>query len=498
MHSFWNDYVMPGIRDESHFGDRVVPCFTSRADTVWALYERALREYPDHEAMVFEGRRWTYRALAGWIEQSARALRSAGLKKGDRLALWASNRPEFIVAFFASQSLGAITVPISIREQASGLAYMLSQCGATLLLHDADLSARLPSAAEVPGCVRLSIEDWQDALIDQSRDFHQSADQSANIPWPDAETHTEAVAVILYTSGTTGRPKGAMLTHFNIIHSVQHFVSCSRWTPQSRSIMAVPASHVTGLIANIVTAVGAAACTIIMPVFKASEYLKLAQNEGLTHTILVPAMYNLCLLEPGFDTWDLSRWERGGYGGAPMPAATIDALARKLPSLKLQNCYGATETTSPTTMMPPEYQREYLDSVGVPLPCAIVKVMDDQGVEVAPGETGEIWIAGPMVVKGYWDNPQATASEFTAGFWHSGDLGSIDEHGFVRIYDRKKDMLNRGGFKIYSVEVENLMMGFAGVMEAAVIGKPCPVLGERVHAFVYCGDQALAPEALRG
>jgi long-chain acyl-CoA synthetase len=211
----------------------------------------------------------------------------------------------------------------------------------------------------------------------------------------------------------------------------------------------------------------------------------------------VPAMYLLCLMTPDFAKRDLAAWRVGGYGGAPMPVPTIDALAQAVPNLVLINAYGATETTSPVTMMPTGLTREHADSVGVALPCAQIVVMDEHGVEVPPGETGELWIGGPMVVPGYWDNPAATASSFTAGYWHSGDLGSVDARGFVRIFDRKKDMLNRGGFKVYSVEVENALMALPGVVEAAVIGRPCPVLGERVHAFLYAPDVARDDAAAR-
>ncbi|MEO8653526.1 MAG: fatty acid--CoA ligase family protein, partial [Ramlibacter sp.] len=143
------------------------------------------------------------------------------------------------------------------------------------------------------------------------------------------------------------------------------------------------------------------------------------------------------------------------------------------------------ETTSPTTMMPMGKTPSHADSVGVVLPAARVLIMDEQGVELPRGEVGELWIAGPMVVPGYWDNVQATAASFTAGYWHSGDLGWIDEQGYVRVNDRKKDMINRGGYKIYSIEVENVLMAFPGVLEAAIVARPCPVLGERVHAVVY-------------
>jgi O-succinylbenzoic acid--CoA ligase len=219
--------------------------------------------------------------------------------------------------------------------------------------------------------------------------------------------------------------------------------------------------------------------------------------ERVTHTLMVPAMYTLCLMDPAFDGEKLARWRIGGYGGAPMPVSAIDALADRLPGLTLVNAYGATETTSPTTMMPPGLTRDHADTVGVPLPCADVRVMDDDGRELPAGETGELWIAGPMVVPGYWDNPEATQAAFTGGYWHSGDLGSVDADGFVRLFDRKKDMLNRGGFKIYSVEVENTLMALPGVVEAAIVGRPCPVLGERVHAFIHAPGVAHDDEAVR-
>jgi O-succinylbenzoic acid--CoA ligase len=147
--------------------------------------------------------------------------------------------------------------------------------------------------------------------------------------------------------------------------------------------------------------------------------------------------------------------------------------------------------------MPPGQIREHADSVGVALPCAEIRVVDDGGRELAPGEVGELWIAGPMVVAGYWNNPDACAQEFTAGWWHSGDLGSIDASGFVRVVDRKKDMLNRGGYKIFSVEVENTVSRLPGVIEVAIVGKPCPVLGERVHAFIHAPDADLTLDSVR-
>ena len=377
-----------------------------------------------------------------------------------------------------------------LREQRPGLAYIARQCGAAAIVIDAHLADRAPRGDEAPD-LRLHISVGDAAA--GAPGFQPLAPLLActDAPPPPHQPGEHDVAVILYTSGTTGHPKGAMLTHANIVHSVLHYQAGMRLhtagpgTPGERSALVVPASHVTGLVAVILTMLHLGGCVVVVPAFKADSTIALLAAERISHAIMVPAMYNLCLMLPGFATADLSAWRIGGYGGAPMPVATIDALAARLPQLTLVNAYGATETTSPTTMIPMGQTRGHADTVGVPLPAARVTVMDDDGHEVPVGTTGELWIAGPMVVPGYWANPEATAASFTAGWWHSGDLGSVDAEGYVRVFDRKKDMLNRGGYKIYSVEVENVLMAWPGMVEAAIVGQPCPVLGERVHAFVH-------------
>ncbi len=262
-----------------------------------------------------------------------------------------------------------------------------------------------------------------------------------------------------------------------------------------RNLMAVPASHVTGLIANISTALIRGGAIVFLRQFKASDCLKLIEHQRVTHTLIVPTKYNLFLLDPDFDSYDLSSWRIGGYGGAPMPEATIEEMARRAPHIGLMNGYGATEATSPTTMNPPRFAASHSDCVGLVLHTAEVAVMDAEGNEVPPGEQGEIWMKGPHIIPGYWDNPWADADNFVGGFGKSDDIGSMDQNGFIRVFDRIKDMLNRGGFKIFSIEVENQLCFHPNVLEMAIIGKPCPVLGERVHAVVVPKD-ADASDAL--
>ncbi|MBL8382848.1 MAG: AMP-binding protein [Burkholderiales bacterium] len=484
----WHDYPVAAMRREARFGDRLVRTFAARPPSVHAMLEAAVAAHGARDALVFEGARWSYRALDAEAGRVAAGLAARGVRQGDRVVLYLSNCPEFLFALYALQRLGAIAVPVSVREQRPGLEYIVNQCGARLIVHDQALAERVPAAGACPSVVgRVAVGDAGDFALLRS---HGSIDAAAAV----AEEDT---ALILYTSGTTGRPKGAMLTHFNITHSVMHFEACMRLTPADRSVLVVPASHVTGVLAIIATMLRVAGAVVMMREFKAADFLAAAARERITHAIMVPAMYNLMLLQPDFAAHDLSAWRVGGYGGAPMPVATIDALAARLPNLILTNAYGATETTSPVTIMPQGDTRDHADSIGAVVPCGEVLVVDDNGVEVPRGETGELWIGGPMIVKGYWDNPEATAREFTAGYWHSGDLGSIDADGYVRIFDRKKDMLNRGGYKIYSVEVENALMGYPGVVEAAVIGRPCPVLGERVHAVVHAPGRPVDAQALR-
>lgn len=425
------------------------------------------------------------------VNKVAAALARKGIRRGDRVALLLNNQVEFVEAALAITQLGAIIVPLSARDQAPGIAHILNDCGAVLLIHDAGLTSRLPARLDVPQ-LHFTIStgeghsaDTFDSLLDYPGDG------------PVAVVEEDDTAAILYTSGTTGKPKGAMLAHLNIVHSAMHYESTMGLSEQDRMLAAVPLSHVTGFVALMASAIRCAAALVILPAFKADHFLALAERERMTYTLMVPAMYNLCLVQSDCTRYDLSSWRIGAFGGAIMLPATIEAVAKLLPGLTLVNVYGATETTSPATIMPPGAGAEHLNSIGRAVPCGEIVLMDEAGCQVPPGSAGELWIRGPMVVQGYWNNEAATRDSFLAGFWKSGDIGAIDEHGFISILDRKKDMINRGGFKIYSSEVENVLCQFPGVIEAAVVSKPCPVLGERVHAFVVVKDSAVTAADLK-
>jgi long-chain acyl-CoA synthetase len=486
----WSHHAIPEMRLEARFGDRVVPAFCDRPQSIWAMLSDAASKNPDGEALVCGDSRLNWREVAQQSGGVAAGLHKLGLRRGDRVALLLGNRIEFVLALFGAAKLGLVTVLLSTRQQKPEIAYVLNDCGARLLIHEAGLADRLPDAGDIPDLKYSIPVDDSGASAFSALAGNEASDEPADV-------REEDTAMILYTSGTTGWPKGAMLAHCNVIHSAMIFEACLALTSADRSIAAVPLGHVTGVVANVMTMVRCAGALIIMAEFKAAEYLKIAARERVTYTVMVPAMYNLCLLQPDFDSTDLSSWRIGGFGGAPMPVATIERLNSKIPGLKLMNCYGATETTSPSTIMPGELTAAHLDSVGLPCPGARILVTDANGHELPHGEIGEIWIHGGSVIKGYWNNPKATAESFTGGFWHSGDLGSIDAQNFVRVFDRQKDMINRGGLKIYSAEVESVLAGHPAVVESAIIAKPCPVLGERVHAVIVTRDHSVGESALR-
>ena len=469
----------PAVRREGHSGDRIVRCYADRPLSVDEMLARAAAECPTKLAFIDNASHRTYAELNAAADAVAGGLVSRGVERGDRVALLLDNRGEFAEAFFGILRIGAIAVPLNTRDQKPELEYLIGHAGAKVLIHESHLAERVPDAAAIPA-VRHKI--CVGACVPGSEPFAALLDARRPQLAPVAE---DATATILYTSGTTGKPKGAMLTHLSIITSTLNYRVCWQLTDQDRGLMAVPVSHVTGLVAILLTMVSTRGTTLFMRDFKAAAFLEWAAAQRMTYTLLVPAMYNLCLLQTNFDEFDLRHWRVGGYGGAPMPQATIARLAAKLPWLQLVNAYGATETTSPSTLMPLGQGLLYPDTVGAPVPTAEIVVMDADSREVPPGASGDVWIRGGHVVSGYWRDDEATRAAFSAGFWKSGDVGVMTEAGYLRLLDRKKDLINRGGYKVYSAEVEGVLMEHPDVAEVAVTPVPDPVLGEKSHAVVY-------------
>ena len=341
--TFWKDSRLPKTRVESWGNDRLVRCFVERPTSFLSLLQTAVSKHGNRKALIFESQRWTYQEVWSSVKRYAQVLHNLGLRPQDRVVLFVSNRSEFFFLLFAIQYLGAIAVPVGIREQRPGLTYIMNQCKAKAVAFDESLEDRIPFQSDVPSLEhRICIDGGVDT---QSRNNLQTValpsllTQPSKIDVPAYLANEFDVAVILYTSGTTGNPKGAMITHANIVHSVMHYQYGMHLTENDSSILAVPASHVTGLIAIIATMVNVGGATLIMREFRAKQFLDFATQENMTHTLMVPAMYSLCLLEPTFSADGLGDWRIGGYGGAPMPVAVIEQLAKYLPNLDLRNAY---------------------------------------------------------------------------------------------------------------------------------------------------------------
>lgn len=473
----WNREKFPALQHELLYGSRVVECFQTRPRNLWSLLADSAARAPEAEALVAGDIRLSWREVQIQAETTARALLAAGIRSGDRVVMVMGNRPDFIVTLFALFRIGAIAVPVSVRSSLPEVGYAILNTSAALVVHDADLSALIPPH-------RALSFDRLSALADPAQ------------PLPETLPGEEEVALILHTSGTTGKPKGAMLTHLSLIHSALYYEACFGLTAKDRVIISVPFSHVTGIAALISVSFRAGATLIILPGFKAQTFLDLAEAERMSFTIMVPAMYNLCLLQPDFAQRNLTTWRLAAYGGAPMPEPTIRRLAAAIPGLQFANCYGATECIVAQLMTPPERAFDKRETVGLPLPGTRALIMDAAGQEQPVGIPGEIWLSGPNVTLGYWNNPEATAAGFPGGFWRSGDIGVQDAEGFISVLDRAKDMINRGGLKIYSAELENVLTDHPAVLEAAALPRPCPVLGERVHAVLTLRAPA-TPQEIR-
>lgn len=485
-----NDHWM--IRNELLYADRIVPCYAERPQNLDDMLARVVAAHGERPAIVDGRRTIDYRELDRQATRIATALAGRGIAAGDRVALFLGNRAEFLLMLCGVWRLGAIVVPIGIRQSAAELEYMLNQCEASAICFEESLADRLPAPDRIAS-VRLFIGIADDenragrsggAGTAQTLSWESlvSTGSDERVPCP---LDDQAPACIMYTSGTTGHPKGAVLSHLGFEHTARNYERCFGYVSDDRMLLTIPATHISGLLAVVLVMLRIGGCVVCARSFRASRILETIARERITAAVMVPSMYNLCLLEPDMERHDLSSWRIGHFGGAAMPEVTIRQLAQRVPGLELYNGFGATETTSAVTLTERGDATRYLDSVGTILPCVDIRVLDEAGKEVAAGEAGELWIRSPGNAIGYWENEAATRQAFVAGYWRSGDIGSVDDKGYLRVFDRIKDMINRGGYKVYCVELENVVQSYRGIVEAAAVASPCPVLGERTHVFVH-------------
>jgi long-chain acyl-CoA synthetase len=388
------------------------------------------------------GPRLSYAQLWDRAARVAGGLRALGVRRGDRVAIRQGNGVDWVLAFLGGVLAGAVVVPVNTRFTEEEAGYVVTDSGARYVFAPADA---------LPDGDPLAVEDAGPA----------------------------DPAAIFYTSGTTGFPKGAVTSHENFLSNAETCRRALYVTPgELRTLISVPLFHVTGCNSQLLVAMYTGGAAVIMPAFEVGAFLRAICDERIDTLVAVPAIYWLAISHPGFAGTDISSVRSVSYGGAPIAPDLVARLARAFPQARLGNGFGLTETSSVATFLPHEFVA-HADSVGFPAPVCDVRLD-----AVLPDGTGELLVRGPNVVPGYWNKPEATAATFAGGWLHTGDLARIDDEGLVYLVDRMKDMINRGGENVYCVEVENALAGAPGVYEAAVLGVPDEVMGEKVGAVI--------------
>ncbi|HYW93544.1 MAG TPA: class I adenylate-forming enzyme family protein [Gammaproteobacteria bacterium] len=461
------------------------------------------REHGDLPFIVYEDERMTYAEHFRKVTRLAHVLRDDyGVRKGDRVALAMRNYPEWPVIFWAVTAVGAVIVPLNSWWTGAELEYGIADSGSTVLFVDGERAERLASFLDGLDLEATVVARPEGELPPGTVPFDDVMADAADRPesLPEVEIEPEDYATIFYTSGTTGKPKGALGTHRNICTNLVSSVYARCFAMLRRgeeppllsgempektgALLSVPFFHATGCHSVLVTSTFVGNKLVLMYKWDPGRAMELIEREKLNMFGGVPAMVWQVLEHPDFHKYDLSTIDSIGYGGAPAAPELVARIHEEFPEVSPSNGYGLTETSSITTMNPGiDYLRKP-DSVGLPVPVCEVKVCDPEGNTLPVGEVGELWIFGPNVVVGYWNKPEATEKSFVNGWHRSGDLARLDEEGFVYIVDRVKDMVIRGGENVYCVEVEDALYDHPAVMDAAVFGIPDRVMGEQVAAVV--------------
>jgi long-chain acyl-CoA synthetase len=484
---------------------------------VWKNAPSSLRDllelsrlHGDKPFIVYEDERMTFDDHFRQVATLAhRLVEEYGVQKGDRVAIAMRNLPEWSVAFWAAAAAGAVVVPLNAWWTAPELVYGLRDSGSKVAFLDGERLDRLESelagldltvvVVREEGAVPPGVARYDDVLGEVGFD--------ATLPAVTLEPEDDAT--IFYTSGTTGAPKGALGTHRNICGNLMslayaRFAAALRsglpvvepaGAPQPSGLLSVPFFHATGCHSVLVANLAVGGKLVLMHKWNPERALELIERERVMTFGGVPTMVWQVLQSPDFGKRDISSLTSVGYGGAPAPPELVRRIEELLPGRMPSNGYGLTETSSVTTMNAAVDYLRRPDSVGRPVPVVDVKVVGDDGQDLPVGEVGELWIRGPNIVKGYWNNPEATTAAITDGWLHSGDLARIDDEGFVYIVDRAKDMLIRGGENVYCAEVEAALFEHPAVYDAAVIGIPHHELGEEVGAVVRLKAGATASES---
>lgn len=448
------------------------------------------RRVPDREAIVTAEQTWTWAEVEDWTNGIAAFLRQQGVTKGDRVAMLATNSADYIAAAFGALRLGAIVVPVNTRLAPPEVAHIVEDCAPTLILRSPSMADLVSTACDAfPEIGVFGLDAGHEMVdIDQREAIGHFADDVAE----------SDDAFIVYTSGTTGRPKGVVIDHHRAIWAALAQVVSLGLRDGVRYLHLPPLYHSGGVVfMNATTLLGGT--HILVDKFEPGAVLTAIDEFGASAMLGVPTMYHALVNYPGVEHFDLSSWRTGIFGAAPMPAPTIEALLRSFPAVEFFQQCGQTEA-GPTGIYSTMSQvRSEPNSSGhLAQPFVEVRVVDDTGRDVEPGDVGEMVLRGDPIMKGYWGNGSATADTIVNGWLHTGDLVEVAPTGAMRLVDRRKDIIISGGRNIYSAEVEQALRTHPAVTDCAVIGIPNEEWGETVVAVVTSvGENPVALAELR-
>lgn len=450
------------------------------------MLRRGLQTRPNGSSTFDSGRGRTWVETVDRVSRLASFLKVHGLQTGDRVAILSLNNDRYFEALFAVPWAGAIVVPINTRLAAPEINFLLEDSGATALLIDenfAHMLGKLPSSRHMRTIMRFDAPKSEGPAIS----FEEAL--RAAEPTPDAMRGGEDLAGIYYTGGTTGRPKGVMLSHGNLVSNAMNVAFCMGFESDATYLHAAPMFHLSDSCSTYgITMLGGA--HVFLPRFEPLSFLETVQKHRVTNVTLVPTMINMTLNHESFEQFDLGSLRRVCFGAAPMSDGLLQQVLGRLPHVRFQQAWGMTELSPIATLMDARFTTAdhlasgRLRSCGQAVATVDIAILDQSGNEVPRGTVGEIAVRGPTVMKGYWRQPEATAAVLRDGWMRSGDAAMMDPDGFVFIVDRLKDMIVTGGENVYSAEVENAISLMPEVAEVAVIGIPDETWGEIVHAFV--------------
>ncbi len=450
---------------------------------------------------VYDGdRAITYREFGVRVHQSAAALKGLGLHKGDRVGALLLNSPEYLELYYATVVSGTVIVPINTRWNAADIAFSMSDAGARVLVVDAKFASLVPEVRAAAPCIENVLFVGTSVCPDGMLHYGNLVDQSH----PDADRWEEPseddLAGLFYTSGTTGGPKGVMLTHRNSYSNTIHGMIVMSLAPGTIWLHAAPMFHIADISAlHSLSLLGAA--HTFLPSFDAEETLRIIERRRVTNVVLVPTMINMAVSLANFDKYDLSSLRLVLYGASPMPLPLLETAMRKFPCPFIQG-YGMTEASPLLSALDwADHKLEDTDrpfapvkSAGRPIVGVEVRVVDDNDVDVPPGTSGEIIARGPNIMKGYWNRPEINKEILRGGWLHTGDIGAFDDEGFLYILDRKKDMIKPGGENVYTPEVEAAILAHPELLEVAAIGVAHPKWGETIRAVATRHEGSMLTE----